>query len=213
MAFSRSLESPSAIYVMPFPGGEAFPLTESGADDRWPTWSADGDKLLFHRLIDRGKTLKIYDRASATSKTIVGAELAPGQASFSPDGQRVVFSSAARGREELRILDLNTGQSEPAGAGIEASFPRWSPDGKHLAFCIRTHSRWEVATSEPSGANLHIWTEGSFQGVRSIKGPIDWAPDSRRIVFHASSEPFEANLHIVDTETGAIQQRYGGPLV
>ena len=102
MAFSRSIESPSAIYVMPFPGGEAFPLTESGADDRWPTWSADGDKLLFHRLIDRGKTLKIYDRASATSKTIVGPELAPGQASSSPDGQRVVFSSAARGREELR---------------------------------------------------------------------------------------------------------------
>ena len=204
IAFSRSVESPSAIYVMPFPGGDAFPLTESGADDRWPTWSADGDKLLFHRLIDRGNGLRIYDRTRGTSKTIVGPDLMPGQASFSPDGQQIVFSSASGNREELVIRDLATGQDSRPLPGVEASFPRWSPDGKRLAFCLRTRSRWEVATADADGANLRSWSEG-LQNVRSIKGPVDWAPDSRHVVFHASAEPFEANLYIVDTGTGLIR--------
>jgi TolB protein len=204
VAFSRSMEAPSVIWLMPFPTGVGFALTNSNADDRWPTWSKDGNRLLFHRLIDRGAVIRIYDRTTAKSEQISAAGEMPGQASFSPDGKQIVYSAVASGSEELRIRDLSSGkQWTVATAGMQAAFPRWSPDGKQLAFCVRAANRWDIATANIDGSGLTVWTE-KMKGVRSLRGPVDWSPDGRRVVFHASSEPFEAGLYLVDTRTGAI---------
>src|SRR5207253_4657964 len=59
LAFSRSQNGKSAIWVMPLNGGEAHPITAKDADDRWPTWSASGQSILFHRISDHRNGIKI----------------------------------------------------------------------------------------------------------------------------------------------------------
>jgi TolB protein len=185
--------------MMPYPAGRAFPLTGSDGDDRWPTWSADGDKLLFHRLADRGQAIRSYDRETGKLTQLVGAGEKPGPASFDPTGTRIVYVSRCCEGERLRIRNLTTGAVTNLETPGEASFPRWSPDGRRIAFAMRRGLRWDVATLQLSTSEVRVWTNGEARGVRDV---LNWSPDGRYVVYHASTQPFEADVYIVDTVSG-----------
>jgi len=202
VAMSRSQEGLSAIWIMPFPAGRAFPLTASDGDDRWPTWSADGDKLLFHRVADRGVAIRTYERKIGKVTEIVGADENPGAASFDPAGARVVYSSRCGGSERLRIRTLTTGAVENLDTPGEASFPSWSPDGRRIAFAMKRGGRWDVSTLELATGEIRVWTNGEARGIRDVLG---WSPNSRHLVYHASTRPFEADLYMVDTIAGGAR--------
>ena len=175
------------------------------ADDRWPSWSARGDRLMFHRLVDRGAALRVLDRRSGTVRTVADASESPGQGSFDPHAGRVVYSAAKGGKLMLRIRELGSGSVRTIDSGPgDSAFPRWSPDGRRIAFAYNPGDHWDLATIQPDGSDLKIWTR-SLRNARSLNGLVDWSPDSRRIVFHASTEPFEANIYVLDTATGKIQ--------
>jgi TolB protein len=201
MAFSRSEEGPSGIWLMPYPAGRAMPLTTSQSDDRWPTWSADGDRLLFHRLVDRGRAIQVFNRRTMAVKTLVGGDENPGPASLDPAGRRIVYAWRGEQGERLRIRDLVNGQITDVSTPGDASFPRWSPDARHIAFALKQGARWEVATFDSVTGEVHTWTHGE---ARSIRSTLDWSPDGRSIVFHASTAPFEANLYLADTVSGKV---------
>lgn len=202
IAVSRSEEGPSVIWLMPFPAGNGFPLTQSGNDDRWPTWSASGNSLLFHRLVDEGRGIQSYDRRTGKITQIINADEKPGAASFDNTGRRIVYSWRSGQREQLRIRDLTDGSTLDLKTSGEASFPRWSPDGRRIAFALKDGEHWDVATIDVASQEIKIWTDGQARGIRDV---LDWAPDSRRIIYHASTLPFEANLYILDTSSGIIR--------
>lgn len=206
VAFSRSEDGPSRIWFMPFPTGTAQPLTTGTAgDDRWPTWSRQADRLLFHRLVDRGVALRLYTRATGATRDVVDASESPGYASLHPDGQQLAYGSLAEGRERVRVRDLASGQTRTlATDGYEASFPAWSPDGRRLALAVRAGDRWDIATVDADGRGLKVWTR-ALPGLRAMHGPIDWSPDGTRVVFHASSRPFEADLYLLHIATGRVE--------
>ena len=205
MACSRANENRSVIWLSPLNGGTARALVVTGNDDRWPTWTAAGDRLFFHRAVDEGEAIKILNLETGRVRTVAGAEEKPRQASFDPEGRRIVYAAQTGMKQELHIRDLAKGTVErlPTGEG-EAAFPRWSPDGKKIAFVSRTNERWEVQTINVDGTELMNWTQ-SAKTLKGMYGPVDWSPDSQRIVFKADTAPFEANLYIVDTKTGKIR--------
>jgi TolB protein len=202
LAFSRSHEGPSEIWLMPYPTGQAFSLTASGGDDRWPTWSSSGDKLLFHRLVDRGVAIQVFDRKTGKVRSVVDAAENPGPSSFDPSGRRIVYSWRSETGEKLRLRDLKSGTVEDIPMAGEASFPRWSPDGRRIAFALKQEARWTIATLDLRSKAIRVFPDGNARGIRSA---LDWSPDSRRIVFHASTAPFEANLYLLDVESGSVR--------
>jgi len=204
LAFSRSQEGPSAIYVMPFPVGEARPLTDPNGDDRWPTWSASGEQILFHRLVNRGLAVEILDRDTGKVERAIDSAELPGPASMDPTGKFIVYAAGHGSQEKLRIKNLETGATVTLPLNVPASFPRWSPDGKHIAFAIRQAERWDVATARPDGGDLKVWT-ASIENLRGVRSALDWSPDSTGVVFHASEVPFEANLYLVNVRTGKLK--------
>jgi len=210
IAFSRSEEGPSHIWLLPSAEGRPRQLTQSSGDDRWPTWSASGNQLFFHRVVERGTAIKVLERRTGEVRTVVGEEEAPSQASFDPRAERVVYSSDVGGRKALKILDLKTGSRRTLDTGPgDADFPRWSPDGKSIAFVARRGERWEVCLIEPDGGDAITLTEG-IPNLHGMDGPVDWSPDSSRIVFQSDTRPFEALIYVIEVRTRRLTSLTSG---
>lgn len=204
VAFSRSEDGPTNIWIMPASGGTPEPLTVTNANDRWVNWAV-GNRLFFHRIVDEGIAIKVFDRKTGKTKTVIDETEKPGAASFDPTGQQIVYSVRNSSQGSLKIYNFQTGKSQAVpNIESETDFPRWSPDGKKIAFLIREANRWQIATVNINGTDLKIWTT-NFDSLKGMKGVIDWSPDSTQIVFKSDTAAFASDINILDVTTGKIR--------
>jgi len=69
-----------------------------------------------------------------------------------------------------------------AGGGQSNELPAWSPDGKHLAFQVRTDDRRGIAMADADGGNLRMLGEPSSD-PDATPGAMRWSPDSKYVGF------------------------------
>jgi dipeptidyl aminopeptidase/acylaminoacyl peptidase len=126
----------------------------------------------------------------APSRVFTGADLFDlEQASdpqISPDGRQVAYVRrsgdvmADRMRSSIWLVDVATGEQRPLAAGPGShSSPRWSADGKRLAY---------VSAPDGEKPQLHVRWMASGETARITglpDGPseIAWSPDGRRIAY------------------------------
>jgi dipeptidyl aminopeptidase/acylaminoacyl peptidase len=124
-----------------------------------------------------------------------------GDARVSPDGSAVVFSVTRIDREKNRyitnlfLVAVNGGPPVQLTTGEASdSTPRWSPDGRLIAFASNRGGRpalWVVDVKTREARLLAPWDRSNF--FHSKAGEmLTWSPDSRYIAFVASEKPAQA---------------------
>jgi dipeptidyl aminopeptidase/acylaminoacyl peptidase len=108
-----------------------------------------------------------------------------GQPELSPDGQWVAYTVRTKmlkeDKNETRIWMVSAHGGDPlpmTAEGVSSGHPRWSPDGKYLAF-----------TSSRNGGKGQVWLLNRLGGeavrlTETVQGVDDfeWSPDSGRLV-------------------------------
>jgi Tol biopolymer transport system component len=130
----------NAIYSVPVSGGKATQVTPDNEGVFLPQWSPDGERIYFRWAMGdiafvpaRGGGVTVVSRGADVIETLPG-----GGNHISPDGTRMVFSGVKKGDKgvHLWIIPVAGGEAVrlPMTPDLNAWQPRWSPDGKWIAF-------------------------------------------------------------------------------
>ncbi|HEV2490057.1 MAG TPA: S9 family peptidase [Candidatus Acidoferrales bacterium] len=109
---------------------------------------------------------------------------------FSPDGSRLAFTvtEPPKGTENPRhiwILDVATHAARQYTFSPKSDdSPRWSPDGKFLAFLSERDDTRQIFLLPTAGGEAYAITEGK-RGIRSF----EWSPDGKQIAFVGTDAP------------------------
>jgi TolB protein len=190
--FDRLGPTQAALFISNADGSAERPLTQPGALDYNPSWSAKGDWIVFtSERAGSADLFRVRPDGSGVER-LTDDPAYDDQAAFSPDGSRIVFvSTRAGGRANLWILNAASHKTTPLTSGNGGDFrPSWSPDGAWIAFSSDRDSdlspakgRWErlhlvdIFLIHPDGTGLkRISQHGGFCGSPK------WTPDSKNVI-------------------------------
>ncbi len=196
--FARLGPTEASLFISNADGSSERPLTPAGSLDYNPSWSPEGDWIVF--TSERAGSADLYRiHPDGTGlERLTDDPAYDDQGGFSPDGKQIVFvSTRGGGRANLWVLDVASHQAKALTSGDGGDFrPSWSPDGQWIAFSSDRDSdlrpakgRWErlhivdIYLIHPDGTGLkRISQHGGFCGSPK------WTPDSRSVVAYCMSD-------------------------
>ena len=188
-------KSVNNIYKIPArrrPAGAGHAATPTAALF-WPSMSSDGKVIVYEENfgiwkldVASGKSNEIkLDIASDEKDNEVEVETVSNEVDafdISPSGRRAVIS--ARGQ----ILTIATERGDitrvaPDEMASRNQLPKWSPDGKYIAFISDRSGRDEIWITDPEGAAPKKITD-----LDNEKGALVWTPDSKALLYTAADK-------------------------
>ncbi|MFL6351376.1 MAG: prolyl oligopeptidase family serine peptidase, partial [Bryobacteraceae bacterium] len=114
-----------------------------------------------------------------------------GEVEFSPDGRHIAYAVTINdrpGRPYTQIWIMNVASLRSARIGSEndtTSHPRWSPDGKMIAFMGGQQERQGLmyARADGSGETFLTATAGTNSPLPGQGETFTWSPDSKTIAY------------------------------
>lgn len=184
------VEARGDIFTIPVEHGDARNLTQtSGAADRRPLWSPNGDKVAW--FSDEGHQpyrlmLADQDGMSAPEEISIGESKLAWEPTWSPDGEHIAFVD-----DDLRIRVLNLESKEIwtiglGGINIERGDMglAWSPDSKWLAYSKTGTNNFRQIMIWSATENNTTALTNSFANASSPA----WDQDGKHFYFLASTD-------------------------
>ena len=206
IAYQSTQAGNQDIYVMPARGGESVRITDDAAIDRWPVWSYDGQWLAFNSA-RTGQFETWVIRITPDGKpgsSPIQVTRGGGGGVWTQDGKIAystrkdiehVFVANTDGSQETQLTKLNNGNM----------IPRWSPDGKTIAF---------IADYGAEANRTAVWTVSSNGGDEKLlavgNSPV-WSPDGKKIAFcnergRLFTPSVKATISIIPAEGGEARE-------
>lgn len=170
------------------PAGALRRLTSEPGIEAMPSWSPNGNRIVFHarRAAAKENTLPvrkvwIVDRDGANAHPLSDGIADEYHAELSPDGTKIAFVSEANGSRDVWVMDADGKNPLPLtdAPGLE-EHPAWSPGGRQIAY---------VALPK-DGGNFDLWVmNADGSGKRKLTAtPANevfpaWHPQGRTIAF------------------------------
>lgn len=147
------------------------------------------------------------------------------EATISPDGKKMIYTSTKDGDIDLYIMDLETGKEKRITTAIGYDGGAWfSPDGKKIIWRASRPTTAEALSEYKSllaenlvaPTSMEVFTanaDGSNQQKITNLGQANWAPafmpDSKRIIFasnHEYKRGFPFNIYTMNGDGSNLQK-------
>jgi Tol biopolymer transport system component len=170
-----------------------------GGNSRFPVWSADGKRIVFQS--DRDGDAAIFWQAADGSGTAArlttptkGASHVP--ESWSPHGDRLLYSVETQGDVALWVLSVQDRKATPFGE-VHSKTPTaatFSPDGRWVAYACTDRGKQTVYVQPfpATGAKYQLVAKG----LDTPSHPV-WSPDGKELFYN----PRPLGLEVVSVST------------
>src|SRR5262245_682783 len=147
-------------------------------------WSPDGKRFLFTRIHKGKMGLWTMNVDGSDAKAVLPSENMPTfDGHFSPDGKKIVFVydklQGTDGKLQIDVVNADGTQHKnliPHKAFEES--PRWSPDGKTIAWVSTRDKNQEIYLADSAGGNIRRLTNNQV-----LDNTPAWAPDGKWLAF------------------------------
>ncbi len=159
-------------------------------------------RIAFHSNRDDNWEIYVMNADGTGQTRLTDNPAADSAASWSPDGQRIAFVSDRNDpdrNDDVRISDIylmnadGSVQTRLTDSSAWDTRPRWSPDGRRIAFFSYRDGKTEIYVMNADGSEQHRLTDNQAGNAWP-----SWSPDGRRIVFVSyrdeSSEVYVINV-------------------
>jgi TolB protein len=173
----------------------------------------------------RGYDIFQADLNGKIVKQITNSPYYDAEATLSPDGKKMIYTSTKDGDIELYIMDLKSGKEKRITNELGYDGGAWfSPDGKKIIWRA-SRPKTEAAITEykellsqdlVAPTNMEVWVanvDGSNAKQVTNFGQANWAPtfmpDSKRIIFasnHEYKRGFPFNLYTINGDGSNLQK-------
>lgn len=152
-------------------------LVANFIEDQLPTWTADGQSIIFLTRRSGGRQSQLVKADASTELapiTIMGEGEYPAVAA---NGQ-MVFKGWGQTAYGLRTASEKMDNIQSVTNVDEDTAPILSPDGKQVAFMSRRDGNWEIYVVNTDGSDLQRLTNDPAED-----GLPAWSPDGNAIAF------------------------------
>ena len=189
IVFVSSRDGNCDLYLMDADGADQVNLTESGRDELYPSWSANGRQVVF----SADEQLHIIDVASGEVAQLTNTRLIHSYPDWSPDGDFIVFSGGSEPAgpgvvHQIYVVPVAGGDEQPLTDGDSLLVaPRWSPDGRHIAYFDHAEPFQIYVIDSDDGAAVAL----------GHGGHLSWSPDGA-LVHDREVAPGDVDLFVDD---------------
>jgi Tol biopolymer transport system component len=133
------------LYVVSRDGSGLRRLTTDDAVDYQPSWSPDGSRIVFTSMRGGQRNVWMMQSDGSNLRRLTdalpgaphaGSGSSAGDASWSPDGRRLVYAATADNKTSLWVMDSDGGNKRPLTVSMDGNAydPTWSATGDLIAF-------------------------------------------------------------------------------
>jgi TolB protein len=185
IAFVSNRRGNAEIFVMAADGSNQRAATANGSINNFPSWSADGDAILYTSYRQANRPLLFLSSRGRGRPGRLLPKLPSDRAEyrgvFSPRGDRIALVLSDEGAAELYSArpDGSDLRRLTRHRAIDVS-PTWSPDGSQIAFVSDRSGAPQVYVMSASGGEPRRLT---FQGNYNTNPA--WSPDGQWIAYES----------------------------
>jgi TolB protein len=170
-----------------------------------PSWSPDGNKLVYVSFENRRPQIFMQDIYTRSRTRLTDFEGINGSPVFSPDGRQIAMVLSKDGNAEIYILDIASRETRrlTRNRHIDTE-PTWTPDGKSIIFTSERGGKPQIYRVNLASGKVRRVT---FDGEMNLGGTV--TPDGNELVmvnrtrgaYHIAKQDFKTSNMQVLTRT------------
>ena len=184
VAFTAGVGGKRQVFVRLIAGGAPLQITRDAVDHECPRWSPDSSSILYFSPAVSGTVQGSIWEIPALGGVPRRDINSVGCADISPtDGRLALFRLA---KEGIQLVTAPTDGSRfdvisEFATAMYYLYPRWSPDGRWIAFQRGDSIRFDIFVAPATGGEPHQLTHDN-----NMMSGFAWLPDSTGIVYSSS---------------------------
>jgi TolB protein len=184
-----------SIWTVAGAGGRPQQLTSGQAPQIYGRFSRDGQWLIYFTWVAGKSRIWRVPRSGGAAQPLTPADEDAAYADLSPDGRTLAFVRIENGVSRVCLRPV-AGGAERELTHFSSTVPRWSPDGKWIAYSPDRGLKSGVLISCPDGS--------STRRITTLGGWPEWLPDGKGLAFLSLAADGTQQIETVTLESGLV---------